>query len=1011
MPTGYSLLQLALGRAQGALNRIQEIIWHSRTDLTVEATHPQSELITLKKAKTLPLQHTAPRHHWGRLFDQRWCKIHLPSAPLVNSWLFWVDQGEATLYVNDRPHFGFNVAHRHCLLPPMTKQVWVQSACIQSAVWHPNATGLKEGGSLFEGAYLMKRNDLAWRAYHDLKCLLDLADDIRHREKPEKIRPIEGAGLQHSLDRHSPEYRKILKGMEQAVDAFDTIGLTAMIDLLAEVYASLRLDKTFASTIMTGHAHVDLVWLWPERMGELKAVNTFATADYLLEQYPEFRFAYSQPTSYAAVEQREPELYQAVKTRIQNGQWQATGAMEVESDTLIACGEALARSFTIGQDSFIRICGNPSQLTWLPDVFGYSACLPQIMEQCGVKYFFTTKMTWNAINRFPYSSFIWRGPDGAEVIAHVTQDSGYNALLSIGEIKSPMLANMQAELHDEYLLPVGYGDGGGGPTDEMLERARRLGGLPSMPDIHWDHPEAFFERLASAPQLPIHEGECYLEYHRGVYTTHAIVKAAFRQLEQALQVSEAVSASSGVTWDREHTWKRLIFAQFHDFIPGSSVWDVYMEGVPELTQLAARELTLVQETLESQGEPCLFNPHALPFDFWHTHPDGQIELLRFPPLGGFSIREAERVPLDEPVVCKGLNVCNGITSFTVNQQGWIEMIEWSGEKVPIESPLGQLCIYSDRAANFDAWDIDAHVIEMGTVCQSSPTIEVIQKDTHKCAIQVSRPIGQSSQAKVTFSLQQNCPVIDIQVELDWQEHEHLLKLHLPTNYSGREARFGAPFGSVLRPQKQTSMLARAMWEVPFSRHLAVFDEGERKGLFLITKDKYGVSVRNGNIGLSLVRSPRVTGFDTWHPPAWPAHLSQYKDMTQYSDLGSHKIELAIGPYCLDSPRERQPAALAETRFTPPLQYTGKSFQSPILSLIQGETLIPSWVKQSSDGSIILRLHEVGGQRGQAQLNLLPGYHASQTNLQENTCTALPQNRYIDFKPYQLISIMISPSSQ
>lgn len=1012
MPESSSFLQLALGRAEGALRRLQGSLWlPSDNGLAITSTQPQLKHLSLAEAKKQERQEVTLPFHWGCLFEQCWRRVTFERSTTGQDWLHWMDQGEATLYLHEQPYFGFNVAHRRCRLPPGLQEAWVQSSCIQSAIWHPEATGIKHG-SHFEKAHLAQRHDPTWEAYHDLKCLLDLALDLRPRQTQQTRRPHGGAGLKPALESVSPEYRLLLKALELAVDAYDTQGIDAMRSTLAEAYGRLRLDKAFARAVLTGHAHVDLVWLWPERVGELKAVNALATAAYLIDEYPEYRFAYSQPASYEAVARREPGLYRRIQEKITTGHWQATGAMYVESDTLIACGEALARSFTLGQEAFTQINGQPSQLTWLPDVFGYSACLPQIMQQTGVDYFFTTKMTWNAINRFPHSSFLWRGHDGSEVLAHVTQDSGYVTQMEIGHVKAPMEANMQAELHPEFLLPTGYGDGGGGATDDMLERARRLGQLPSMPAIGWDHPEAFFERLATvSDKLPVHEGECYLEYHRGTYTTHANLKAIFRQLERALQVSEAVSCATGKTWDREHAWKRLVFAQFHDYIPGSSVWDVYLEGLPELAKLAEAEEQKAAEALSDEGETCLFNPHALPIEYWHESSDGKRELLSLPPLGGTPVSEAKRVALKEPVRLDGYTACNGLVQFSLNEDGWIDQLNWHGKEVPIREPLAQLWLYPDRAANFDAWDIDSHVLPLGEACRHPASIHGFQEGDYQGGFRVTRPVGQRSSATVVFTLQQNSPLLHLAVELDWQEEESLLKLHFPTGYTGKDARFGIPFGSVLRPQKHSSQQAEAMWEVPFSRYLAVFDDGERNGMHLVTKDKYGANVREGNIGLSLVRSPKVTGFCAGHARNWPSHLSQYGQAPAHSDLGNHRIELAIGSYRLDLPREEQPAARAETLFTPPVAYTGKSVVPLFESLRGGDTLVPVWAQPAKDDKgWTLRLHEVAGQRGQVDLQLPPGTTASLTNLGTTNATPLANSSALNFVPYQLLSLKLQPAS-
>lgn len=1006
MLPNHHLPQLIPNRVNAAVNRLGAAIWTDRQAVAVEASRAQSKQISLAEGQRLKRSKVKPCSFWGKLFDQRWCLVTLPNAADDNTWLEWKDQGEATLYVDDKAYFGFNVAHRRCRLPEGTKQVWVQSSCIQSAIWHAEANGMDADGSYFEGAYVVKRDDEAWNAYHDLKCLLDLTLDQRTRENPQVSTTLGSFGLQPIVDKYSPMLRRLLRGMEDAVNVYDQKGVAALRRSLRKLYKELRMDKTFSKCVLTGHAHLDLVWIWPERMGELKAVNIFSTVDRLMEEYPEYRFAYSQPASYEAVAKREPELYARVLGRIGSGKWQATGAMYVEPDTMIACGEALARSFVLGQKGFEAINGQLSKLTWLPDVFGYSACLPQIMKQTGVDYFFTTKMTWNAINRFPYSSFIWRGNDGSEILAHVTQESGYVTHMGVNDVKAPMHANQQADVHEEYLLPTGYGDGGGGPTDEMLERARRLNALPGMPEIEWDQPESFFDRLnAVRGDLPVHQGECYLEYHRGTYTTHGNLKSSFRNLERSLQVAEAVAAVTGARWDMEAAWKKMIFAQFHDYIPGSSVWDVYMEDLPVLDQHADSQQEAAIDALSGKGDDSLFNPHAVEVKKWVEGPDGSAYVC-LPPLSGLPLSDLVQ-DLPEAVEVQGRKVSNGLAEFRVNASGWIDRLSWEGVEVPLSGPMGQLMLYPDHAANFEAWDIDRHVLNIGELCKAKATITTVEEGMHRAGIAVTRKIGEASEATVTFMLEAGSPLVQVTVDLDWQESESLLKLVFPTKYAATNARFGIPYGSVLRQQVPNGLQAEAMWEVPFSRYLAVFDEGEREGLFLTTESKYGATVRDGSVGLSLVRSPRVTGYEA-HAHAWPPHLTRLKIDSPYSDMGRHHIQLAIGRYDAELPRERQPASVAETLFTDPIAYTGKALPSIIKLIEGGETLIPHWVKPTENGWV-LRLHEVSGRRGTFQLKLVAGYSLVETDISQSF--GKDSDSIISFGPYQVVSILIKRPNQ
>jgi alpha-mannosidase len=992
------LLQLTPLRTQRGVARLGEMIWRNPQPLRVEATAPRADHISEAAAKQLPRTLVRAGDGWGRLYDQRWCHVKIPAGPA--RWLHWDEQGEATLHVNGTPFFGFDVAHRYCELPAGTREVWVESLCVQAAIWHPEAKGLGADGNVFRGAQLLQRDDEAWHAYHDLNCLYDFMLDLRAREFPGVPRELFSQTAQPPLTDVSPLYRCLLRGLDTALDAFDTTGVAALRRELAKVYQTVRDATPLSRAALTGHSHLDLVWLWNEQTGEGKAVHTFANANRLMARYPEFRFAYSQPASYEAVARRSPELMRAVRARLRSGQWEATGGMYVESDSHVACGEGLARSFSIGQAAFQKLTGSRSRILWLPDLFGFSACLPQLMKLSGVDYFFTTKTTWNTVNRFPHSSFVWRGAGGHAVVSHVTQGVQFNNTVSVEQLRAVANQNQQGDLHDEALMPNGWGDGGGGPSDEMCERARRLSSLRGLPELKWDQPEAFFDRLAKkTANLPALDGEIYLEYHRGTFTTQSAVKARFRALEQALQLREAALVVKGSKPDDglDHAWRRMVFAQFHDYIPGSSIPEVYAEGLPELAKLTREQSAQAATALTSaKGEPCVFNPLPLA-----RRAIIGGKLLELPPLAGVKIADAV---VDEvaPVVVKGRTLSNGIVEARLDARGHLTALKVAGRTVELAARAGELVLYPEQPANFGPWDIDRPSLSLGQPARG-PVKVIAGQD----CISVTRQMGAHSTATIHYRLAPGDHLLRLTVELDWQEPDALLKLHFPTNYRGREVRCGTPFGSVLRPQLATSREVEAMWEWPMSRWATVSDEGERAGLFVVTAAKYGVSCRDGNLGVTLLRTPRHVGFEE-HAKAYPVHLSRLPQAsTVHTDLGRHVIELAIGSYDATAVRADQPAVLAETLFTPPVAYRGQPLVSAFAGLEGGETLVPHWAQPVGRDQWVLRLHEVSGQRGAAKLNLAAGWHAQKINLLGEPMGRPLPGRTLAYAPYEIISLRLS----
>ncbi|MEO0453586.1 MAG: glycoside hydrolase family 38 C-terminal domain-containing protein [Verrucomicrobiota bacterium] len=995
------LLELVPNRAHRTILRLQDLIWENPIDLKVEVTEASPDLLSFEQAQKLKRKAAEVKTYWGKLFDQRWCRLHLPRQSGGN-YLHWKDEGEATLYINGQPYFGFDPAHTSCQLPKKIESAWIASHCVKSGIWFIPGEGLKHG-SFYEGATLLERNEEAWQAYHDLKCLLDWVMDRRKQEFPSEDVRIRPSGLQPGVQMISPILRQALRGLDEAVDELEGEGLTAFSKRVAQLYEHLRSESPAIAAILTGHAHLDLVWLWPERIGETKALHTFSTVNYLMERYPDFRFAYSQPASYEAVKRKSPALIRKIQKRIGEGKWQATGAMYVESDTMLPCGEALLRSFSIGQEAFEDLFGEKSRLTWLPDVFGYSACLPQIMKiGAGVDRFFTTKMSWNALNPFPQSSFIWRGHDGTEVLAHITQKIGYTNKLDPKELRDGGNGHLQSDIHSEFLMPTGYGDGGGGPTEEMCERASRLNSLNGLPEITWDQPEAFFDRLESLrDQLPTYQGECFPEYHRGIFTSHSQIKQLFRQLETTLQVAEAVTAATGKKRDLTTSWKRLIFAQFHDYIPGSSVADVCIEAKRELAELSEKEQSETESLLKSgKATPSplsAFNPHAVSVRTWLTPGKGRKPIyVELPPLSGTEIDSARVNEEPEPVTVNDstLSLRNGLAQVQLNKKGWIKKLVLGSETIPFQGPAGQVVTYPDHPAFYDAWDIDRQALALGEICEEPAELSVIKvkSSPFQTGIRVLRSFGKSSSISICYSLKAGSPLLHVDFEIDLQDPEILLKWVLPTEYTAERARFGSPYGSVLRHQISVGRSSEAQWEVPFSRYLALSDEGEARGLFVVTENKYGASVRDGTIGISLVRNPRITGFQQHMANAWPAHLSRLGDVHPFADTGKHRFGMALGSYSLQAPREDQPAMLADTLFTAPVLYEGKPVNAGLKALEGGESLIPAWAKPEGNGEWILRLHEVGGQRGSVTIEALEGWTVEGS-----------RTKKLHFTPYQIVS--------
>ena len=1004
--------QLVPIRIQSVLERVTSSLWHDPRPVRLEQAGVTPGFTPWRQARHGPRRRVQAPFHWGRLFDQTWFRVtDLGERAEGPRWLRWRDQGEATLYVRGEPVAGLDVAHRTAPLPRGVREVWVHSLCCQSAIWHADATGLDAEGSRFAGAETVRRDERAWSCLHDLAVLHELALEEWRREDPEFVATLGRPGGSASPAAIAPRLRRLLARLDRAADAFDRGGLGALGRELRAVYRDARADRDALRASLVGHAHIDLVWLWPERIGEAKAVHTFATADRLLGEYPELRFSYSQPASYEAVARLAPSLWRRVRRRIAAGAWEATGAAYVESDTLLACGEALLRSLQLGQRWFVENLGRPARTLWLPDIFGYSACVPQLARLSGADSFFTNKQTWSRLSVFPHSSFLWQGPDGSELVAHVSHESRqfYNGTTALRELRDGAREHRQADVHDEFLVPTGFGDGGGGPTAEMCERARRLANLAGVPRAGWTRVEDFFARLRRLrTRLPVWTGEIYLEYHRGTYTTHGDLKAAFRAAERGLQAWEASHCVAGRGAIDADAWRRLVFAQFHDAIPGSSINEVYAEMRPELAALAERAGTAARRAVSGRGrEAAWFNPLALPQTMVIRRTEGLVRAV-IPPLARVAESDLPVEPV-RPVTATGRSLENGLVRARFNADGEIVELVIGGVAVALAGPVGRLAVHPDHPHAFDAWELDHHTLRLGSFLGGGRQTVAVEPGGAEGVVTQTRRTRAGSAIVTRYRLVAGEGVLRIEHQVDWREPRTLLKAVFPTRYRGQQARFGAPFGSVRREQWEGRAAAEAQWEVPASRWALVGDDGEEEGLMLVTEAKYGFGCRAGVLDVSLLRSATITGEAGKHARAVPRSLRAGRDHPRFSDLGRHVIRLAVGRWRSGAPREEMPAALAEALFQPAWACRGSGRNAGLLGLEGGDSLVPAWAKPVDDRRWLLRLHETMGRRGATALRLAPGWRARRAGILDRVGPQL--GPVLRFEPYQVLGVVLERTAQ
>jgi len=935
-----------------------------------------------------------PRGGW----QQRWFRVDIPAAAAAERGrrhLQWDCQGETTVHVDGVPWAGLDVAHATCPLPDAAATLWLDCSTWQTGIWPPgapaNAVQIDRYGLRFDGCRLRVRDPQAWQAFWDLDVLVQLMNLLLERDG---VKSGDGFGFVKPIGSCSPLLRLLLHALDESCDAFVSAGVAGLRASLAALLRRLPAEAWQPVAALCGHAHLDMVWLWPEMATRRKAVHTFATALRLLERYPELTFVQSQPALYRGVAQDAPELCSAIEQHVRAGRWEVNGAFEVEPDNHLPCGEALARSLVHGQRHIATLRGSTSKLCWLPDVFGYSAALPQILRLGGVENFFTTKMTWSQVTRFPYNSFVWRGHDGSEVLAHLCP-TNYNGTVDLGDLSQATRDHRQVAVHPEVLLPTGYGDGGGGVSEAMCERARRLENLAGAPRARWTTGDAFFRRLQRVrAQLPVYQGELYLEYHRGTYTTQSETKRLYRGAEVALQLHEAVRAVCGGAPIDAESWQRLAFAQFHDALPGSSIGVVYEELEKELAGLAENARTAAAGELARHGrgrQPIVFNPTLLPRTAVIEH-QGKSHVVRVPGLTSAALRHATAAAA--AVRVSGRRLDNGIVCAEFDAAGQLEGLAIDGEPLALEGTVG-FALHHDLPASFDAWDIDHYTARCGERVAAPLRLQIIERGPLRAVLRGSAPLGASSRLTVDYILEAGARHLCLDVRVAWSEAHRLLRLQVPTAYRGRWARYGCAFGSILRPQLPGVPSDEAQWEVPGSRWAAVTNE-DGTGLALISEAKYGFACRDGNLAVSLLRSPKVPD-----PQA---------------DMGEHVIRLALGRHRASTSADvLSTAACADTLFAPLLVQRGVPVAAPF-AFEQLGTLVPSWVLPAeTKPGFIVRCHETAGAAGCARIRFAVAPRTVEIvdflERRRGRATRLDRHTYeIAYAPYQIVSLRVRPAN-
>ena len=920
---------------------------------------------------------------------------------------------EALAHIDGRAVQGIDANHAYLSLPDDVSDG--KPHLLSLAGW----TGISDERYRPDGIELV-RVDAPTREFHGLarlayECLseMDGAAPVRVRLLTALDEAFGALDLREPLDERF--YDSVPRALETLKGAVAEAG-------------PLEPDRVFG----VGHAHLDLAWLWPIEQTRKKGARTFATVLRLMEKFPEFRFSQSQPQLYQWIADTQPEIFEEIKARVASGQWEALGGMWVESDCNLAGAESLARQFVLGRQYFRREFGiDGSPILWLPDVFGYSWQLPQLIKQAGLDYFVTAKMSWNQYNRVPYDRFKWKGLDGTSILTYLitTTKPGwwgatYSADLSPAEIVQTRRAAQQPELHDELMIAYGHGDGGGGPTARMVEDAGNLSSLPGMPKVRLGTALEFLRDLdkSAGSLLPVWNGELFLELHRGTYTSQAANKRANRKMEFLLHDAEFLATWASVACRAAYphdalrkAWQLLCLNQFHDIIPGSSIPQVYVDSAADYEQIreigqAVRDAALdrLDECLPAEATRVVYNPTSFARSEVIDGPDGPTKAEDVPAYGYAVLAEGGQAQAGSVVCASVLDGprdpgCHAAAEFVLEHGGLRAEFDGCGEIVRlIHKPTRRDVLaagmranvwqlFEDRPLDWEAWDIDVFYEDAPIAMPRQADIRIAEAGGLRGILEVSRCFEESEIVQ-RIILREGSDRLDFETDVNWQERKKLLKVAFPVNVLSPTATYDIQWGNVERPTHRNTSWDWARFESCAHKWVDL-SEGDF-GVSLLNDCKYGHDILDSTIRLTALKGA------TFPDPN--------------ADLGMHRFTYALLPhagsdlggtiaeaYALNDPlilRECSGAGAA-----------GAPARASFIATDNPNVVVETVKRSEDDSSVVIRAYESKRTRG--ALKLTPSFDVSEAalcNLHEDPEQAVEAGKIaIDVTPFRIVTVRLT----
>ena len=997
--------------------RLQPAIYRATSPLTVTAWVAPGEPVSFAEAVSHPFTPFEVGEAWGRPWETVW--FHLTGI-VPPGWGDAADtrievvidlgfttavpgfQAEGTAYSPDgRLIKGVESLNRTVSVTGSTIDLYVEAAANPNIAADFSFTPTRLGDIDTAGStpiYSLRQADVAQR-------------DTQAWQLVQDVFALDGLRLE--LPAASPRRANILRALERCLDLLDPddVGGTAAAGRaeLAEVLASPA-NASSHRVHAVGHAHIDSAWLWPVRETVRKVARTFSNVLDLIDRHPDFVFAASSAQQYAWLKDHYPQLFERVKRAVAAGNFVPVGGMWVESDTNMPGGEALARQFLAGKQFFMREFGVEPLEVWLPDSFGYSAALPQIVRAAGSRWFLTQKLSWNDTNLFPHHTFLWEGLDGSRVFTHFPPVADYNAQLSGLELARAERLFAEKGVANTSLVPFGWGDGGGGPTEEMIAAAHRTRSLEGSPTVELSSPRRFFEAAeAEYATPPVWSGELYLEFHRGTLTSQAHTKQGNRRSEHLLREAELWATTAfiraGAEYPRaalENAWQTVLLQQFHDILPGSSIAWVHRQAEREYARVVG-----VLEGVIGASVRALCGPG----DAAVVLNAGPYASAGVPALGGSVHADATpagATPTEATIsrTPEGWVLANRHVVVTIDMDGLFTSVydrQHNREVVPIGARANLLTLHRDTPTQWDAWDIDTPHARLFEALTDADSVEKLEQlPVGRVGVRVIRRFRASALTE-EVTLANDSTAIDLAFTIDWHERQKLLRLNFALDVKADQAASEIQFGHIFRPTHANTSWDAARFETVAHRWVHVGEPGF--GVAVANDSTYGHTIMRTVFPASKTdaapRAGTTVSLSLLRAPLYP---------DPSADQGRHELRLTVrvGANIPDAIYEGYRLNLRLRTMTG----MGATPIEPLVTANNPAVVIEA-VKLAEDGSgdVIVRVYEAHGTRVHARvIRSFSAVEAYETDLLERRVAPAAMIATedaaltLELRPFQLLTL-------